>query len=263
MGFKNLLQLSILIMNAEIDKYLGSPLLSCKYLTIQNGVSMIRNLIIGFIILKELNADMLPFGCAWIQVSWLIILGLLMLVNGMLEVLLIPQFITLLMMQHKTKIQNQFQLKQILRSRLAVYVLNTRDTISFMFYFGFLMILFDLVFGSNDECFNTSNIRYLDRILQGFVILWFFCVTMPITQKFDSILQQESLRCFIFEKKNTSKKYQETCSICLQEFKYQEYLADYLCPHQHTYHRECIINWLKSTTHRWCPYCKQNAQKED
>ena len=47
----------------------------------------------------------------------------------------------------------------------------------------------------------------------------------------------------------------ETCSICLEDFKAEEFLLKLPC--SHIFHPDEIENWLKISD--WCPMCRQGC----
>lgn len=53
-------------------------------------------------------------------------------------------------------------------------------------------------------------------------------------------------------KKSNGKNSNDTCPVCLDEFKIKEKIA--VCPCQHGFHIKCIIQWLEHK--KICPMCK-------
>jgi hypothetical protein len=53
--------------------------------------------------------------------------------------------------------------------------------------------------------------------------------------------------------KNTDTIIEETCSICLDQFKCNEYCKKLPC--DHSFHRKCINHWFKKD-HLNCPICR-------
>lgn len=49
---------------------------------------------------------------------------------------------------------------------------------------------------------------------------------------------------------------EEVCSICWCSFKRGESLKSLPCPAHHTFHDDCIDNWIRK--HTTCPICRNN-----
>jgi len=56
-------------------------------------------------------------------------------------------------------------------------------------------------------------------------------------------------------KRYDKNKKQESCSICLENYKPDDIVVEFSCK-THIYHENCIYEWLQSSD--ICPLCKHN-----
>ncbi|CAO3677361.1 E3 ubiquitin-protein ligase rnf13 [Rhizopus azygosporus] len=101
--------------------------------------------------------------------------------------------------------------------------------------------------------------EYTETINWPFVILFSPCAILLITYAYCKVRQgvkrrrQLSIVSNLGVKLYHDQKEEESCSICLQEYKENDSLR--LLPCQHQFHKDCIDAWLL-TQNGWCPICK-------
>ncbi|XP_045205873.1 uncharacterized protein LOC123558059 [Mercenaria mercenaria] len=61
----------------------------------------------------------------------------------------------------------------------------------------------------------------------------------------------------VYRRKPGSKEKEETCSICISEYKTADNVQMLQCRHE--FHKECLLEWLKRNA--TCPICRQDVKK--
>jgi len=77
-------------------------------------------------------------------------------------------------------------------------------------------------------------------------------------------LKEEIINNFSKHKYNNymklkKKKIQETCAICLEQYKSDEIIVEFSCKN-HFYHENCLYEWLQKS--EICPLCKHNLMED-
>ncbi|CAK79446.1 unnamed protein product (macronuclear) [Paramecium tetraurelia] len=240
----------------NIQRLLIAPISSRKYLIKQDAMNLLLSIIFCLLCIDNLMNNKLPYSAAWFKCSFLFLLFISNLCAIFLYVLIIPQLITL--KQEQNKKDQIMQLRTLLRYKLHQYLDINQCLINILYFAGIILVILDFFGESPESCQNIKKIlRYsvcgqlLNRII--------------ITGQFENTLEEQTIVEFkesfikIEELKELSLSTLDVCPICYEEFKVKEHIAEYQCKGRHTFHQDCVLQWLKTpmNTNKVCPYCKQ------
>ncbi|CAD8073027.1 unnamed protein product [Paramecium primaurelia] len=225
------------------------------YLILHHSLNLIHEVCFCLYYLDNLINGRLPFTLAWFRCSYLFLIFILSLGASILQVLIIPQLITL-NQQSRRDFINAFKL--LLKQKLISYMTKTQQIISFLQIFGLGLMIWDIFINQIEEIQDVINfIRYSISIslIKYFVIEYLLDKNL---QK--SILQMEQNQIIkVYQLNEKSEKIKEVCPICYDSFKSKDFIAQYLCLGNHEFHKECLMKWLQMpyNKRKICPYCKQ------
>ena len=114
---------------------------------------------------------------------------------------------------------------------------------------------------NNNTSEESSNIIFVDTVFYMFCMITIIpsltrCIyVLYIKNKFnDNNIQQnpiDNLQSLII----TNEQPDDICTICLEEFKFNEELKKLKC--NHIFHKECLEPWLNNK--RKCPICRSDV----
>ncbi|CAD8072424.1 unnamed protein product [Paramecium sonneborni] len=241
-----------------VDKRLIAPKQFRIYLILHHCFNLIHGVWFCYYYLDNLINGKLEFRLAWFRFLYLFFIFILSLVGSVLQVLIIPQLITL---NNKNKRDLINSLKLLLKYKLNQYIGITEQFINFFYFGGSGLMIWD-IFGTFNE--EIQVVIYLIRYSIYINLFKYFLVKYFLEKNLEKSLLEEEQNQFIqiYQLKENSAIIKEECPICYDSFKSKDFLAQYLCAGKHNFHKECLIKWLKMpyNKQKTCPYCKQQPQ---
>ncbi|CAK74729.1 unnamed protein product (macronuclear) [Paramecium tetraurelia] len=240
----------------NIQRLLIAPNSSRKYLIKQDGNNLLFSIILCLFYIDNLMNEKLPYSAAWFKCSYLFLLFISNLCAIFLYVLFIPQLITL--KQEHNKKDQIIQLRTLLQYKLHQYLNINQYLINVLYFAGILLVICDF-FGEALE--ETQNIKKILR----YSVFGYLLNRIFITGRLENALEEQTIVEFkesfikIEELNEISLSTLEICSICYEEFRAKDFVAEYQCQGKHTFHQDCVLKWLKMPMNKTkvCPYCKQ------